>query len=111
MIETDFTEKLASKSYLTYNNPYARDSLITSTIKTSKRLWSKIAHNDTNAIIDSKYYQTGAIPETHPLLVSSMERPKGVPTRLRILAIDVPEFRGVFEGDDGECRVQLGISR
>jgi hypothetical protein len=32
------------------------------------------------------------------------ERPKGVPRRIRILAIDVPEFREVF---DGECRVNL----
>ena len=38
------------------------------------------------------------------LASTSKERPRGVPNRLRILAIDVPEFREVF---DGECRVDL----
>jgi len=33
-----------------------------------------------------------------------VERPKGVPRRIRILSIDVPELREVF---DGECRVNL----
>lgn len=32
-----------------------------------------------------------------------MPRPKGIPKRIRILVVDVPEFRNIFT--DGECRV------
>ena len=34
---------------------------------------------------------------------TTMPRPKGIPKRIRILVVDVPEFRDLFT--DGECRV------
>eukprot|EP00551_Chaetoceros_affinis_P010694 CAMPEP_0203675706 /NCGR_PEP_ID=MMETSP0090-20130426/21837_1 /ASSEMBLY_ACC=CAM_ASM_001088 /TAXON_ID=426623 /ORGANISM="Chaetoceros affinis, Strain CCMP159" /LENGTH=117 /DNA_ID=CAMNT_0050542003 /DNA_START=91 /DNA_END=440 /DNA_ORIENTATION=+ len=46
IIETDFLEKIASKSYLNYHNPFARDSIITSALNTSKKVWNKLARND-----------------------------------------------------------------
>jgi hypothetical protein len=107
IIETDFTDKLASKPYLNYHNPYSRHNLITSSVNSGRRLWGRFARSDRNAnvavgddwIISSDESSSGG-----SLGGTRTERPKGVPRRIRILAIDVPEFREVF---DGECRVNL----
>jgi hypothetical protein len=109
IIEADFTDKLAAKPYLNYHNPYSRHNLITSSVNTGKRLWGRFARNDRNANVaggedwimpsdesSAGGFLGGGTPRT--------ERPKGVPSRIRILAIDVPEFREVF---NGECRVNL----
>lgn len=108
IIETDFTDKIASKPYLNYVNSRPRDNLVASSIHTIKRTWGKLARNDRNPnlIKNEAYYDDSssgrdAINEYD---VKSQERPKGIPRKLRILAIDVPEFRSVF---DGECRVNL----
>ena len=102
MIETDFTERLASKPYLNYHNPYSRHNIITSSINSSKRLWGKFARNDRNANASADDWKTD--DASAGSLAMRTERPKGVPRRIRIMAIDVPEFREVF---DGECRVNL----
>lgn len=107
IIEADFTDKLAAKPYLNYHNPYSRHNLITSSVNSGKRLWGRFARNDRNAnvaggedwIVPSDESSAGGF-----LGGTRTERPKGVPSRIRILAIDVPEFREVF---DGECRVNL----
>jgi len=107
IIETDFTEKLAAKPYLSYNNPYSRDSIITSTVNTSKKIWNKISRNDRNPNINvqaTSFDDDNGIGLVGGGGKGKVERPKGVPKRIRILAIDVPEFREVF---DGECRVIL----
>ena len=102
MIKTDFTDKLAAKPYLNYHNPYARHGIVTSTINTGKKLWGRFAQSDTNAVVTGDNW---AEEKTSGMLGGKRsERPKGVPRRIRILAIDVPEFREVF---DGECRVNL----
>ncbi len=100
MIKTDFTDKLASKPYLNYHNPYGRHGIITSTINTGKKLWGRFAQNDTNAVVTNDSLNWAEEKAS----TKRSERPKGVPRRIRILAIDVPEFREVF---DGECRVNL----
>ena len=111
IIETDFTDKIASKSYLNYHNTFVRDSLLTSARNTSKKIWNKVARNNRSPTTVSDYYDednlmsgsgrnSGGIGSYKQL----MGRPKGVPRRIRVLAIDVPEFREVF---DGECRVNL----
>jgi len=103
MIETDFTDRLASKPYLNYHNPYSRHNIITSSINSSKRLWGKFARNDRNANVSADDWKTDDASAGN--ISKRTERPKGVPRRIRVLAIDVPEFREVF---DGECRVLLG---
>ncbi|GFH60276.1 hypothetical protein CTEN210_16752 [Chaetoceros tenuissimus] len=92
LIETDLTDKIASKTYLNYHNPQ-------SSVNSTKRIWGKIARDDRNANVSSDDWT-----EDGPSTKRPIERPKGVPRRIRILAIDVPEFREVF---DGECRVNL----
>jgi len=110
IIETNFTDRLASKPYLNYHNPYARDSLMRSTINSSRRLWSKFARNDHNAnptVVGGLHAGDSWTDDSGALLARSnvrSERPIGVPRRIRIMAIDVPEFREVF---DGECKVNL----
>jgi hypothetical protein len=108
IIETDFTEKIASKSYLNYHNPFKRDSIFTSATNTSKRIWNKLARNDKSptglSAMGSDYYDKDSVMNVVSGSKQLVERPKGVPRRIRILAIDVPEFREVF---DGECRVNL----
>lgn len=108
IIETDFTDKIAAKPYLNYLSPRARDSIVTSSINTGKRWWGKLARNDRNpnVVTNEAYYDDSssgrdAINEYD---VKGKERPKGIPRKLRILAIDVPEFRTFI---DGECRVNL----
>jgi len=103
MIEIDLTDKLAAKPYLNYHNPYARHGILKSTLNSSKRLWGKFARNDRNAHVESSARARGNWEEDSTS-VKRGDRPKGVPRRIRILAIDVPEFREVF---DGECRVNL----
>jgi hypothetical protein len=101
MIETDFTDKLASKPYLNYHNPYSRHNIITSSINSTKKLWGKFARSDRNANVAAEDW---ADDPSGGNLSKRSERPKGVPRRMRILIFDVPEFREVF---DGECRVNL----
>jgi len=112
IIETDFTDKIAAKPYLNYLNPRARDNIVTSSINTGKRWWGKLARNDRNpnVVTNEAYYDDSssgrdAINEYD---VKGQERPKGIPRKLRILAIDVPEFRTII---DGECRVNLSRVR
>lgn len=102
IIKTDFTDKLAAKPYLNYHNPYARHGIMTSTINTGKKLWGKFARSDRDAVITGDSWNEEKV--SGALAGKRLERPKGVPRRVRILAIDVPEFREVF---DGECRVNL----
>jgi len=107
IFETDFTEKLAAKPYLTYHNPFARNSIITSTVNTTKRVWGKFTRDDVNPIIYNRRTTTRDEEDDIALVGGGnrvFERPKGVPRRIRILSIDVPELREVF---DGECRVNL----
>lgn len=99
LIETDLTDKIASKTYLNYHNPQSRHSIIQSSLNSTKRIWGKIARDDRNANVSGDDWT-----EDGPSTKRPVERPKGVPRRIRILAIDVPEFREVF---DGECRVNL----
>lgn len=99
LIETDLTDKIASKTYLNYHNPQSRHSIIQSSVNSTKRIWGKIARDDRNANVSGDDWT-----EDGPSAKRPIERPKGVPRRIRILAIDVPEFREVF---DGECRVNL----
>ncbi len=113
IIESDFLDVLANKPYLNYHNPYARDSLARSTLNSTKRLWGRLARSDKNPTV-VRGLQAGDkwANDSGTALIGSggsrsnkrNERPKGVPRRIRILAIDVPEFREVF---DGECKVNL----
>lgn len=106
IIETDFMDKIASKSYLNYHNTFTRDSILTSTTKTAKRVWNKIARNNRTPdyMTDSALDQDNVMKVVRGSTQELSSRPKGVPRRIRVLAIDVPEFRDVF---DGECRVNL----
>ena len=104
IIETDLTEKIASKAYLNYHNPFARDSIITSARNTSKKIWNKFARNDRNPIVVGDSFDNDNVMEVVEGAKQLVSRPKGIPRRIRVLAIDVPEFREVF---DGECRVNL----
>lgn len=101
MIKTDFTDKLAAKPYLNYHN-HTRHGIVTSAINSGKKLWGRFARDDANAVVTSDNWAEDAV-SGYPGGKKG-ERPKGVPRRIRILAIDVPEFREVF---DGECRVNL----
>lgn len=101
IIETDFTDKLAAKPYLRHHNPLGRDSIFTSTIQTTRRIWGKLARNDSPVVRHPMDLEEDIV---NGELAMNTEGPRGVPHRIRILAIDVPEFREVF---DGECRVDL----
>lgn len=101
IIETDFTDKIASKPYLNYHNTFSRDDILTSARNSSKKIWNKLARSDRNPSVDDYFDKDNIMAyKAHQL----KERPKGVPRRIRVLSIDVPEFREVF---DGECRVNL----
>lgn len=121
IIETDFMDKIASKSYLNYHNTFARDNILSSAKHTTKKVWNRmtqpnnhdyILNNPTSSSTRSSrttHRNHDSFDKDSVLTVVKgstqlTERPKGVPRRIRVLAIDVPEFRDVF---DGECRVNL----
>ena len=50
IIETDFSDKLAAKPYLRHHNPLGHDSIFSSTIETTRRIWGKLARNDSPVV-------------------------------------------------------------
>ncbi len=122
IIETDFMDKIASKSYLNYHNTFARDNILSSAKHTTSKVWNRLTQTQQSNNYDYRLNPTSStrIRTSHKNHYDSFdkdsvvtvvkgstqltERPKGVPRRIRVLAIDVPEFREVF---DGECRVNL----
>jgi len=118
IIEVDLLDKIASKPYLTYHNVISgkEPSLLSSTtldITPRRFVWGNKQSRYESA--STKYLHENEEREFKKLieLVASSssktykqqreyihERPKGIPKRLRVLAIDVPRFKDVF---DGEC--------
>mmetsp|Transcript_13766 Transcript_13766/g.22786 ORF Transcript_13766/g.22786 Transcript_13766/m.22786 type:complete len:564 (-) Transcript_13766:19-1710(-) len=61
-------------------------------------------NEDTNFLIETDLMERIAQKPYLQAFTSNDQHPRGVPHRLRILAIDVPEMRTAF---DGECRINL----
>jgi hypothetical protein len=100
IIETNLMDKIANKPYLNYHRVPAvvPTATISAVVSTSK--------NGASAEANS-----GDFPSTTKMIHShssntlqSTNRPLGVPQQMRILTIDVPQFRNVF---DRECYVDM----
>lgn len=88
IIETNLMDKIANKPYLNYHR-------VPTVVPTTTK--SAVASTTTNRTTD-------ATSSASPNASHSTNWPLGVPRQMRILTIDVPQFRNVF---DRECYVDM----
>lgn len=105
IIETNMMEKIANKPYLNYH----RVSMVVPTTKSA--VVSSASKGKSTETINGDFSTTTTqiiggrgIAPYNSNASNSINRPIGVPQQMRILTIDVPQFRNVF---DRECHVDM----